>query len=127
MGKIVWWGPEMYMPVITGAVGAEAVTPDPGLTRRLGPLSGATPKRPKYELLIRPTQGPGWLVPGAAIQPGNRPVHIQNADLTYPGPGRQLPGTRTQPVLDQLNSEADLMDTVAHLQLEVEALKFVQS
>ena len=173
----------MDMPIAMGAVGAEAVTPDPGQTRRLGPLIWTKPKRHKYELPIQPTPGPGRLVPGAGIQPATDRFAFEMPTLTYPGPGRQLPGTgtqpvtdwfayklltlptlgqgrlpqrtSTQPVLDRLmddpsnmpnavpgydrlpprtevcdshrSPEPDLMDTVAHLQLEVEALKFVQS
>ena len=163
------------MPIVTGAIGAEADKHDPGQTPRLEPLGGAKPKRPRYELPIPRTPGPRRPPPGAGTQP-LKPVTDRFAFemLTpmYQGPDRQLPGTgtqpvtdwfayelpprtRTQPVLDQLRDdlpympnsvpgydklppraavydlirspESDVIDTVAHLQLEVEELKFVQS
>ena len=60
------------IPAITGAVGAEADTRGPGQTRRLGPLSGAKPKRPRFGS-IRQTPGPRRPPPGAGTQPV-RPV-----------------------------------------------------
>ena len=90
-----------HIPIVTGAVGAETVTPDPAQTRRLGPMGGAKPKRPKYELSIRPTPGPGRLVSGSGIQPVTDRFAFEMPNPTYPGPGRQL-RTRTQPVLERL-------------------------
>ena len=46
------------IPVVTGAVGTEADTHDLEQTRRLGPLSGAKRKRPRFELPIQQTLGP---------------------------------------------------------------------
>ena len=170
------WMPK-YIPVITGAVGAEADTHDPGQTRRrLGPLSGAKPKRPRFELPIQQIPGPRRLPPDVGTQPVKpvKPVtdriSFEMSTPMYPGPARQLPSAGTQPVTDRFmyelplrirtplvlnrsgdvlsdmpnsrhkklprrvevcdsirSPEADLMDTVAHLQLEVKALKFVQS
>ena len=57
------------MPIVTGAVRAEADTRDPGQTCRLRPLSGAKLKRPRYELPIQRTSGPRRLPPGAGTQP----------------------------------------------------------
>ena len=41
------------IPIVPGAVGPEVFTPDPGQQRRLGPLSGAKPKRLRFELQIQ--------------------------------------------------------------------------
>ena len=183
------------IPVVTGAVGAEADTSDPGQTRRLGPLSGAKPKRPRFELPIQQTPGsrrpppdtgtqpvklvtdrftfemptptypgPDRQPPGAGTQPVKPVTNWFTFEMPYPGPGRQLPGAGTQPMTDRFmyklppwirtppmldrlgddlsdmpnlrhdelppkaegydsirSPEADLMDTVAHLQLDVEA------
>ena len=50
------WMPD-DRPIITGAVGAEADNCDPGQTNRFGPLGGAKPKRPRFELPIPRTLG----------------------------------------------------------------------
>ena len=45
-------GPELVqkdIPIVTGAVDAEADTSDPGQPHRLGPLGGAKPKRCTYD------------------------------------------------------------------------------
>ena len=42
-----------YIPVVMGAVGAEADTRKPGQTCRLGPLSGAKPKLLRFGLPIQ--------------------------------------------------------------------------
>ena len=95
------------IPIVTGA-------PDPGQIRRLGPLSGAKPKQPRYELPIRPTPGPGRLVPCARIQLVTDRFAFEMPTPTYPGPGtgtqpvtdrfayELTTWTRTQPVLDRL-------------------------
>ena len=95
------------IPIVTGAVGTEAVTPAPGQTRQLG----AKPKRPKYELPIWPTPGPGRLVPRAGIQPVTDRFAFKVPTPTYPGPGRQLPGTGTQPVTDRFAYEPESIYT----------------
>ena len=55
--------------IITGTVGAEADKRDPGQTNRFGPLGGAKPKRPRFELPIPRTLGPRRMPPGAGGQP----------------------------------------------------------
>ena len=96
------------IPVVTGAVGAEVDMRDPGQTGRLGPLSGAKPKRPRFELPIRQTPGPCRSPPGAGTQPV-KPVTDRFAfeipTPTYPGPGRQPPGAGTHPVTDRFTYE----------------------
>ena len=52
-------------PVVTGAVGAEADTRNPGQTRRLGLLSRAKPKRPRFGLPIQQTPGSRRPLPDA--------------------------------------------------------------
>ena len=161
------------IPVVKGAVGAEADTRDPGQTRQLRPLSRAKPKRPKFELPIRKTPAPRRPLPVVGTQLVKLVTDrfaFEMPTVTYLGLGRQLQGAGTQPVADRFtyelpprirtplvldrlgddlsdmpnsmhdkllprvevydsirSPEAGLMDTVAHLQLEVEALKFVQS
>ena len=105
------------MPVVMGAVGAEADTRDLGQTHRLGPLSGAKPKRPRFELPIQQTPGPRRLPPCAGTQPV-KPVTDRFAfempTPTYPGPGRQLPGSGTPPVLDRLGDDLSDMPNSMH-------------
>ena len=82
------------MPIIMGAMGAEEDKRDPGQTRPLGPLGGAKPKRPRYELPIPRTPGPRRPPPGAGTQPGKPVTDRISFDMptpTYPGPDRQLP------------------------------------
>ena len=96
------------IPVITGAIGAEADMHDPGQTRRLGPLGGAKPKRPRFELPIQQTPGLLRLLPGAGTQPVKPVTDLLAFKMptpTYPGPGRQLPGAETQPVTDWFTYE----------------------
>ena len=57
------------IPVVTGTVGTEADTLDPGQTRRLWPPNGAKPKLPRYDLPIQRTPGPRRPLPGAGTQP----------------------------------------------------------
>ena len=56
------------IPVVTGSIGAEADMSDLGQTRRLRPLSGAKPKRPRFELLFQQTPGSRRPLPDAGIQ-----------------------------------------------------------
>ena len=93
-------GPDLVpkdIPIVTGAVGAEADTPDPGQPRRRGPLGGAKPKRPTDPA----NSGTRQVAAGYRETAGDRLVCIYEM-LTppTPGPGRLLPGTGTQPVID---------------------------
>ena len=89
------------IPVVMGAVGAEADTSDPGQTRRLGPLSVAKPKRPRFELPIQQTPGSHRPPTNAGTQPV-KPVTdwfaFEMLTPMYPGSDRQPPGAGTQPV-----------------------------
>ena len=89
------------IPIVTGAVGAEADTPDPGQPLRLGLLGGAKPKWFTYEQPTQRTPGPGRSLPGAGTQPVTNRFTFEMPTLTHPGPGRPLPGTETQPVTDR--------------------------
>ena len=137
-------GPELIpkdIPIVPGAVGAEADTPDLGQQRRLGPPGGAKPKGCRYELPTQQTPGPGRSLPSTGTQPVTNRFAYELPTLPTSGHGRLLPRTRTQPEHDRfmddlpktdlydfhMSPEADLMDTMTQLQLEVDALKFVQS
>ena len=101
-------GPELVpkdISVVTGAVGAEADTPDPGQSRRLGPLGGAKPKRCTHELPTQRTPGPGWSLPGTGTQPVINRFSYEMPIPPTPGPSRSLPGARTQPVTDRFTFE----------------------
>ena len=98
-------GVQKDIPIVTGAVGVEADTPDPGQPRRLGHLGGAKPKRPTFELPTAPTPGTARSLPGAGTQPVIDRFVFERPTPTYPAPGRPLPGAGTQPVSDRFAYE----------------------
>ena len=71
------------VPIIMGAIGVEADTLDLGQKRRLGPLSGARPKLPAYELPIQQTGTQPVTDRFAYELPTLQTLPTQ----TYPGPG----------------------------------------
>ena len=79
----------------------EADIPNLGQPRRLGPLGGAKPKRPTYELPTPPTTGPGQSLLGAGTQPVADWFAFKRPTPTYASPGRSLPGAGTQLVTDR--------------------------
>ena len=96
-------GPKLVpkdIPIVPGAVGTEADTPDPRQPRRHRPLGGAKPKRCTYELLTEKTTGPGRSLPGTGTQPVTNRFTYKIPTPPTPGPGRSLPGTGTQSVTD---------------------------
>ena len=138
------------IPIYPGAVCLDVVGPDLGMQRRLEPPNGAKPKWARHGLQLPRTPEPHRQLPGAGAQPigfgdGRCPFGITSP--TYSGPAQRRPNAGIQPVMltpDQFAFElptlahlsssegsdptrapkAELMDTVACLQLEVEALTF---
>ena len=107
-------GPELVrkdIPIVPGAVGAEADPPDPGQTRRLGPLCGAKPKRCTYDPPTQRTPGPGGSLPGTGTQPGTNWFAYELPTLPTSGYGRPPKQTRTQPVPDRFMDDPLNMPT----------------
>ena len=110
-----------------GSVSVDADTPDQGQHRRFGTLSSAKPKRSMYEMPTLPT--PGYSRP--PLRTGTQPVtdwfmyELPALPTPVHSYSRPPPRTGTQPATDFCSpQQANLVDTVAQLQFEIEALKF---
>ena len=112
-------------PMDPGAVSVDADTPDPGQHRRVGPLSGAKPKQFMFETPTLPNAGHSRPPPRAGTQSVTGRFAYEMLTRPTPGHSRLPPRTETQPGTDVRGPQwADLADTIAQLQFEIDAFRF---